>query len=71
MPKPERKEDAPPAEGGPTGKDPEAKGVSTGAPDGEDDRLTYRVPEPPPEGGVTVDQRDGNFTYKPRLDESR
>lgn len=59
MPKPDK----------PTDKDAPRPGA-TGSPDPDDDALVYRVPElPPAEGSVTIDQRDGTFTYTPRLDE--
>ena len=50
-----------------TPKGEAAKLVSTD-PDG--DRLVYRVPDPPTDGSVTIDQRDGTYTYTPKLGES-
>jgi hypothetical protein len=41
---------------------------ATHKPDAEDDALTYRVPDPPAEGTVTINQADGTFIYKPSLD---
>jgi hypothetical protein len=46
-----------------------ARPAATGKPAAEDDALVYRVPDrPPPESSVTVDHRDGSFTYRPRRD---
>ena len=69
MPKSDRDDDAPVAEGAATGKN-RAPRPAKDTSDGGDDRLIYRVPEPPSNGSVTVDQRDGAITYTPKLYES-
>ena len=39
-------------------------------PDAEDEALIYRVPDQgPAHGSVTIDHRDGSFTYRPSLGE--